>query len=108
MVERMTNSTWGAILVFWEQASPHEEEVLPDQMFSGSLRDLHQHAGSLQPLLPSSWGVPDRTVHLRARPQRRLLPACLHRETSRFPVRLVLTRKQKDTVELFKKDYVTM
>lgn len=72
--------------VLWPEERPPEQEFLPEQRIRCSLRDFHQPARGLQPLLPPAGGVPDRPVHLRGQQGRGFLRPRLLRETSRVPV----------------------
>lgn len=50
--------------VLWQKASAPEEELLPPQLFSSALRDLHQPARGVQPHLSSPWRIPHHPLHV--------------------------------------------
>lgn len=72
--------------VLWPKASALEEKLLPEQLLCRTLRDLHQPAGSEQPLLSSPGRVPHHPLHLWAQQEWRLLCAGVLWETGGFPV----------------------
>lgn len=51
-------------LVLWQKPSAPEEKLLPVQLFSSALRDLHQPARGVQPLQSSPWRIPHYPLHL--------------------------------------------